>query len=139
MLLVGHQLRGGLRIAEYLRAYRLRPQSPLISLCVGTTYLVQVMQKNTFNRHQTVLRAFTFLQQYHLRVTSIRIGSLHWLRFTYVSEHRCAEVCAGAGTLACAGHSPAPSRARSPRWSRLSRAVAGAVVALPSCARAGEI
>jgi hypothetical protein len=70
MLLVGHQLRGGLRIAEYLRAYRLRPQSPLISLCVGTTYLVQVMQKNTFNRHQTVLRAFTFLQQYHLTSAS---------------------------------------------------------------------
>jgi hypothetical protein len=51
-------------IAEYLRARSLRPNDPLISLCLGTSYLSQVMQKNTYNRHLVCLKAFTFMNQY---------------------------------------------------------------------------
>ena len=68
MMLVGHHCaltrNLGLGIAEYLRASSLRPQEPLIALCLGTSYLGQVMQKNTYNRHLVCLRAFTFLDKY---------------------------------------------------------------------------
>jgi len=75
MMLVGHHCAVtrnlGLAIAEYLRANSLRPKEPLISLCIGTSYLSQVMQKNTYNRHLVCLKAFTFLDQYaHLRLPS---------------------------------------------------------------------
>ena len=75
MMLVGHHCAVtrnlGLAIAEYLRANSLRPKEPLISLCIGTSYLSQVMQKNTYNRHLVCLKAFTFLDQYsQLRLPS---------------------------------------------------------------------
>lgn len=69
MILVGHQCGNtrnfGLAIAQYLRAYRLRPTEPLINLCLGVAYLSQVMQKNTFNRHQVrwrILHGYVFVR-----------------------------------------------------------------------------
>ena len=64
-------------IAEYLRARSLRPNDPLISLCLGTSYLCQVMQKNTYNRHLVCLKAFTFMNQYaSLRLPGFKLGTL---------------------------------------------------------------
>jgi hypothetical protein len=63
-----------LGIAEYLRARSLRPNDPLISLCLGTSYLCQVMQKNTYNRHLVCLKAFTFMNQYvNLRLPGFKL------------------------------------------------------------------
>lgn len=69
LLLVGHQCAAnrdmGVALAEYLHAFRKSPKDPLISLLIGVSYLTMVMQKNTLNRHQVALRAFTFLSQYY--------------------------------------------------------------------------
>jgi hypothetical protein len=63
-----------LGIAEYLRARSLRPNDPLISLCLGTSYLCQVMQKNTYNRHLVCLKAFTFMNQHvNLRLPGFKL------------------------------------------------------------------
>ena len=78
MMLVGHHCAAtrnlGLSIAEYLRASSLRPTDPLILLCLGTSYLCQVMQKNTYNRHLVCLKAFTFMDQYaNLRLPGFKL------------------------------------------------------------------
>ena len=73
IILVGHQCGNtrnlGLAIAQYLRAYRLCPSEPLINLCLGVAYLSQVMQKNTFNRHQVS----TATSQFHISASALSL------------------------------------------------------------------
>lgn len=48
----------------YAEAYRLHPNAPLISLCIGVCLLSQVMSRATSNRHRDLYRAFAFLINY---------------------------------------------------------------------------
>ena len=68
MLLVGHNcaMSGShkLAIGEYFRAYRFMPNEPIISLCLGLSYLNLVMNRRTANRHLHVMQAFTFFYRY---------------------------------------------------------------------------
>jgi len=49
---------------EYLRAYKIRNDLPIISLCLGIAFLNQVMSRKTADRHKCALQAFAFLFRY---------------------------------------------------------------------------
>ena len=51
-----------LALNEYMHAYRLAPQEPLVLLCIGVALLNQVMQKKVPDRDRAVLQCFAFLQ-----------------------------------------------------------------------------
>lgn len=57
-----------LAITNYLKAYKIAPQDPLISLLLGVAHLNRGMQARSENRHEHILRCFTFLCQYE-RIT----------------------------------------------------------------------
>jgi len=52
-------------LKNYFKAYRITPNEPIISLCIGSAYLGLAMSRKMTNRHDIVLRAFTFLHKYH--------------------------------------------------------------------------
>jgi hypothetical protein len=90
-----------------------------------------VLSTNLYLRSQacdclTQLSSTTDFDWYHHRVITITRSTLDWLRFTYVSESRSAELCDGAGmpraqrgtppTPRCAGWPRPRGRASSARW-----------------------
>eukprot|EP00850_Spirogloea_muscicola_P009520 SM000053S17477 [mRNA] locus=s53:596285:603110:+ [translate_table: standard] len=48
----------------YLKAYRLQPSQPLLSLCIGVALVNLVGTVRLLNRNQAVLQAFAFLYKY---------------------------------------------------------------------------
>eukprot|EP00657_Telonema_sp_P-1_P000980 TRINITY_DN1204_c0_g1_i1.p1 TRINITY_DN1204_c0_g1~~TRINITY_DN1204_c0_g1_i1.p1 ORF type:complete len:215 (+),score=47.50 TRINITY_DN1204_c0_g1_i1:222-866(+) len=67
-VLVGHHMTASgrlkLAVGEYFRAYRVMPEQPLISLCIGVSLLRLSMHKNAVCRHKVVLDAVAFFHQY---------------------------------------------------------------------------
>jgi general transcription factor 3C polypeptide 3 (transcription factor C subunit 4) len=53
-----------LALAEYLRAFKLAPEDPLISLLIGVSYLCITMNRKNLKRNLVVAQAFTFLFHY---------------------------------------------------------------------------
>lgn len=68
MVICGHQFamisqsQGALR--EYLEAYKLQPDNPLINLCVGTSFINLALGFRVNNKNQCVLQGFAFLHNY---------------------------------------------------------------------------
>ncbi|PRP83047.1 hypothetical protein PROFUN_09902 [Planoprotostelium fungivorum] len=51
-------------LKHYFRAYKLSPKEPIISLCIGVAYLGASMNRKLGDRHDAVVKAFTFFDQY---------------------------------------------------------------------------
>ncbi|KAK8946653.1 hypothetical protein KSP39_PZI007023 [Platanthera zijinensis] len=49
---------------EYLLAYKLQPENPLINLCVGTALINLALGLRLQNKHQCVVQGFAFLYNY---------------------------------------------------------------------------
>ena len=54
----------------YMKAYKLAPKDPLINLCIGVAHLHRGMQRKASDRHEHIICAFMFLQQYQEFCTS---------------------------------------------------------------------
>ncbi|KAI8053006.1 hypothetical protein BDF22DRAFT_686588 [Syncephalis plumigaleata] len=66
-------------VASFVRAYRLCPLDPMISLQLGIAHIHRAMQRRTENRHAHILRGFTFLVKYaqlrgHTQETAYNLG-----------------------------------------------------------------
>ncbi|XP_010252329.1 PREDICTED: general transcription factor 3C polypeptide 3 isoform X2 [Nelumbo nucifera] len=65
MLISGHQLtmvsQHQAAAREYLEAYKLQPDSPLINLCVGTALINLALGLRLQNKHQCLVQGFAFL------------------------------------------------------------------------------
>eukprot|EP00268_Persea_americana_P022843 TRINITY_DN22629_c0_g1_i7.p1 TRINITY_DN22629_c0_g1~~TRINITY_DN22629_c0_g1_i7.p1 ORF type:complete len:844 (+),score=156.18 TRINITY_DN22629_c0_g1_i7:468-2999(+) len=68
MLITGHQLSMGCQYQaaarEYLEAYKLQPENPLVNLCVGTALINLALGFRIQNKHQCVVQGFAFLHNY---------------------------------------------------------------------------
>lgn len=51
-------------LGQYVQAFRVRPEEPLYSLCVGLTFFHMAAQKFAAKRHLLVLQGFSFLWRY---------------------------------------------------------------------------
>lgn len=51
-------------LSEYLHAYKSAPHEPVISLCIAAAMLNKACVKKMVGRHQLVIQAFAFLQEY---------------------------------------------------------------------------
>ncbi|XP_046887097.1 general transcription factor 3C polypeptide 3 isoform X2 [Hypomesus transpacificus] len=51
-------------LGQYVQAFRVRPEDPLYSLCVGLTFFHMAAQRFTAKRHPLVLQGFSFLWRY---------------------------------------------------------------------------
>eukprot|EP01117_Protostelium_nocturnum_P020085 TRINITY_DN8887_c0_g1_i1.p1 TRINITY_DN8887_c0_g1~~TRINITY_DN8887_c0_g1_i1.p1 ORF type:complete len:914 (+),score=326.92 TRINITY_DN8887_c0_g1_i1:57-2798(+) len=48
----------------YFKAFKLAPKEPIISLCIGAAYLGIAMSRKIPDRHDAVMKAFTFIYRY---------------------------------------------------------------------------
>jgi len=51
-------------LSEYLHAYKSAPHEPIIPLCIAAAMLNKACVKKMIGRHQLVIQAFAFLQEY---------------------------------------------------------------------------
>lgn len=68
ILLTGHQFSMGCQYQtaarEYLEAYKLQPDNPLVNLCVGTALINLALGFRVKNKNQCVAQGFAFLYNY---------------------------------------------------------------------------
>lgn len=79
ILICGHQLSMGSyhqdAAREYLAAYKLQPESPLVNLCVGTSLLNLALGLRLQNKNQCLTQGFSFLYK-NLRIAENNKASL---------------------------------------------------------------
>ncbi|XP_077981936.1 general transcription factor 3C polypeptide 3-like [Glandiceps talaboti] len=67
-ILNGHNafLSGSLKhaLGEYMRAFQRDPTHPMLSLCIGLTFIHMASQKYAVKRHSLIAQGFAFLQRY---------------------------------------------------------------------------
>jgi general transcription factor 3C polypeptide 3 (transcription factor C subunit 4) len=54
-----------LALGYYLKAYKLVPDDPTLSLCIGVACLHLAMQRTSYNRHAQIAQGFSFLYRYY--------------------------------------------------------------------------
>eukprot|EP00252_Welwitschia_mirabilis_P015952 TRINITY_DN35372_c0_g1_i1.p1 TRINITY_DN35372_c0_g1~~TRINITY_DN35372_c0_g1_i1.p1 ORF type:complete len:936 (-),score=195.07 TRINITY_DN35372_c0_g1_i1:201-3008(-) len=68
MIIFGHQFamisQSQSALCEYLEAYKLQPDNPLINLCVGTSFINLALGFRINNKNQCVVQGFAFLYNY---------------------------------------------------------------------------
>lgn len=67
MIAAGHHLMAGTftyAAGRYVRAYRMMPNDPLLTLCCGVAYLRMVTQRTCACKHLVAVHAFAFFQKY---------------------------------------------------------------------------
>ncbi|KAJ0961109.1 hypothetical protein J5N97_000924 [Dioscorea zingiberensis] len=68
MIMLGHQFtmlsQHQSAAVEYLEAYKLQPENPLINLCVGTALINLALGHRLRNKHQCVVQGLAFLYNY---------------------------------------------------------------------------
>ncbi|XP_040261605.1 general transcription factor 3C polypeptide 3 [Bufo bufo] len=51
-------------LAQYVQAYRIKPDDPMYSLCIGLTFVHMASQKFVLKRHALLVQGFSFLNKY---------------------------------------------------------------------------
>eukprot|EP00795_Rhopilema_esculentum_P004300 gene4300-20500_t len=90
-------------LGEYIRAFRMKPRDPMLSLCIGITYLHLACQRFTKHRHTSVLQRASlqpsrtskglyakWCHKYFLAL--MRMGIAFMLQY-YNMRGRCQEAC----------------------------------------------
>ncbi|XP_041936378.1 general transcription factor 3C polypeptide 3 [Alosa sapidissima] len=80
-------------LGQYVQAFRMQPDNPLHSLCVGLTFFHMASQKFVIKRHSLVMQGFSFLWRYverrgHCQESMYNVGrALHQLGLTHLAIH----------------------------------------------------
>lgn len=80
-------------LGQYVQAFRMQPENPLHSLCVGLTFFHMASQKFVIRRHSLVMQGFSFLWRYverrgHCQESMYNVGrALHQLGLTHLAIH----------------------------------------------------
>ncbi|KAM9325619.1 general transcription factor 3C polypeptide 3 [Gastrophryne carolinensis] len=80
-------------LAQYVQAFRMKPDDPLHCFCIGLTFIHMASQKFVLKRHALLVQGFSFLNQYldlrgPCQETYYNIGrALHQMGLTYLAIH----------------------------------------------------
>ncbi|XP_012678907.2 general transcription factor 3C polypeptide 3 [Clupea harengus] len=80
-------------LGQYVQAFRMQPDHPLHSLCVGLTFFHMASQKFVIKRHSLVMQGFSFLWRYverrgHCQESMYNLGrALHQLGLMHLAIH----------------------------------------------------
>ncbi|XP_073498435.1 general transcription factor 3C polypeptide 3 [Phyllobates terribilis] len=82
-----------LHLAQYVQAYRMKPDDPMYSLCIGLTFVHMASQKFVLKRHALLVQGFSFLNKYidlrgSCQETFYNLGrALHQMGLTHLAVH----------------------------------------------------
>ena len=69
LILYGHFMLGGsaplTALNYYFRAYAIRPEDPMLNLCIGTSYLGLAIKRQSSNRQFQIQQGLTFIKHYY--------------------------------------------------------------------------
>ncbi|KAJ8003697.1 hypothetical protein DPEC_G00151010 [Dallia pectoralis] len=80
-------------LGQYMQAFRVKPDEPLYSLCVGLTFFHMASQKFVLKRHPLLLQGFSFLWRYveqrgHCQESMYNLGrALQQLGLAHLAIH----------------------------------------------------
>ncbi|XP_068104218.1 general transcription factor 3C polypeptide 3 isoform X2 [Hyperolius riggenbachi] len=80
-------------LAQYVQAFRMKPDDPMHCLCIGLTFIHMASQKFVLKRHALLVQGFSFLSQYldlrgPCQETYYNIGrALHQMGLIYLAMH----------------------------------------------------
>ncbi|GAB4822338.1 hypothetical protein N2152v2_009384 [Parachlorella kessleri] len=94
MLLLGHcqmlNSQYGEALGEYFHAWRVKPEEPLVLLCIAAALVNQATTRRVPDRHRAVLQAFAFLQEYSKHRRNPQASSLEAARQGTFQAARCS-------------------------------------------------